>query len=294
MLAFLKDRATKRSAATDRYRARHLRAQFKGTIMERLDKTDIRRYVETRRESGVTDTTVNRELALLSAAINHANLELDLNLPNPVRGRLMPEPESRTRWIDRAEAASLLAAAGRAIRMPFLADFIALALYTGCRKEELLGLEWRRVDLRDNLIHLEAKHTKANKRRSIPLCAPARAALVRRAAFRAEHCPDAPWVFVYADGHRTRDIRHAFARACQDAGIADFRIHDLRHTCAAWLVTAGVPLAEIRDLLGHSTVAMTEKYAHLAPENLRAAVERLDSGCHAESRQPIPIRKKRA
>lgn len=53
-------------------------------------------------------------------------------------------------------------------------------------------------------------------------------------------------------------------------------MHDLRHTCAAWLVSAGVPLTEVRDLLGHSTIRMTERYAHLAPERVRAAVAALD------------------
>ena len=53
------------------------------------------------------------------------------------------------------------------------------------------------------------------------------------------------------------------------------RGHDLRHTCAAWLVSAGVPLSAVRDLLGHTTVRMTERYAHLAPENVRAAVDSL-------------------
>ncbi len=57
----------------------------------------------------------------------------------------------------------------------------------------------------------------------------------------------------------------------------NFRIHDLRHTCAAWLVSAGVPLSEVRDLLGHSTVMVTERYAHLAPENVRAAVTQLEN-----------------
>ena len=65
--------------------------------------------------------------------------------------------------------------------------------------------------------------------------------------------------------------------ACERAGIRDFRIHDLRHCCAAWLVSVGVPLTEVRGLLGHSTVKMTERYAHLAPENVRAAVVRLDN-----------------
>ena len=56
------------------------------------------------------------------------------------------------------------------------------------------------------------------------------------------------------------------------------RFHDLRHTCAAWLVSSGVALTEVRDLLGHSSVKVTERYAHLAPENVRAAVAVLDAG----------------
>jgi len=64
--------------------------------------------------------------------------------------------------------------------------------------------------------------------------------------------------------------------ACREAGIEDFTIHDLRHTCAAWLVSAGAPLAEIRDLLGHSTILMTERYDHVAPDNLRTTVARFD------------------
>ena len=58
--------------------------------------------------------------------------------------------------------------------------------------------------------------------------------------------------------------------------IEDFRIHDLRHTAAAWLVTSGVPPIEVRDLLGHTTIQMTERYAHLAPDNLRFALSHLD------------------
>jgi len=84
-------------------------------------------------------------------------------------------------------------------------------------------------------------------------------------------------------------VKTSFATACRRTGITNFRVHDLRHTCAAWLVTAGVPLSEVRDLLGHSTVMVTEKYAHLAPENVRSAVMQLDrshSG-HVETTEEV-------
>lgn len=101
--------------------------------------------------------------------------------------------------------------------------------------------------------------------------------LPQRAGFRASHCPSARWVFCNANGERIASIRRSFNTACHRAGLVDFHIHDLRHTCAAWLVSAGVALATVRDLLGHTSITMTERYAHLAPENIRAAVAVLES-----------------
>lgn len=76
-----------------------------------------------------------------------------------------------------------------------------------------------------------------------------------------------------------------YGAACARAGIKDFRVHDMRHTFASWLVSAAVPLAEVRDLLGHSTIEMTERYAHLAPDNHVRAVsvlDRLSRSSHAD------------
>jgi len=153
----------------------------------------------------------------------------------------------------------------------------------------LLNLEWSRLNLTERLIFLEGRHTKTGKRRTIPLNADAYQAILGRARFRARHCPASPWVFAHSDGKRVQDVQRGFGSACDRAGIEDFRVHDLRHTCAAWLVTAGVPLAEVRDLLGHASIVMTERYAHLAPERVRAAVTRLETAkshfSHSEDRE---------
>jgi site-specific recombinase XerC len=98
------------------------------------------------------------------------------------------------------------------------------------------------------------------------------AAIIGRARYWAQHCLDNRWVFCREDGSRIQAVKRRFTTACRRAGIEGFHIHDMRHTCAAWLVTAGVPLTEVRDLPGHSSVKMSERYAHLVPENVRAAV----------------------
>ncbi|MFJ3481754.1 tyrosine-type recombinase/integrase [Pseudomonas sp. NPDC090202] len=277
MIEYLDDASrSQRSFSTTQHRVKALREHFQGRVMNDLSGKDIREYSTIRTRAGKSPATINRELAALSAAINWCVTELEWRLPNPVKGRTLREAEGRVRWITRAELDSLCRVARTQRHGEILDSFIRLAVNTGCRKNELIKLEWRRVDMANRLIHLEGANTKAKKRRSIPLNDGAMAVLKARLAFRATHCPASPWVFTRKNGDAVVDVSEGFESACEKAGIEDFTIHDLRHTCAAWLVTAGVPLMEVRDLLGHSTVQMTERYAHLAPARVRDAVSVLD------------------
>ncbi len=259
--------------------------------MHTLTVQQIRSYIAHRRET-VRAATVNRELALLSAAINTCNHEFGWQLPNPVAGRRLKEPEGRARWLSPEEADHLIETARSEPKAPHLADFLILALHTGCRSGELLGLEWTRVDLPNRLLYLEGQHTKSGKRRSIPLNQKAYDALIRRARLRSTECPESRWVFCDETGRRIRSVKRSFATACRRTHIADLCTHDLRHTCAAWLVSAGVPLTTVRDLLGHHSIIMTERYAHLAPEHVRNAVAVLESPSrsgHAQQRPPKTV-----
>jgi integrase len=238
--------------------------------MNDISPKDIWGYQTKRKQDGVKPVTINRELAFLSTAINFANRHWEWDLSNPVKGRKLRNVGSaRTRWLTRDQANRLLEAASSEPKAPHLSDFIRLALYTGARRGELLGLEWSRVDLRADLIHLEAVHTKTGTPRTIPLCKEARQALIGRQRFRASFCPDAPFVFVNRDGCPIRSIKRSFSTAYRRAAISNFRIHDLRHTFASWCVTDGTPLLDVRQLLGHSTIKMTERYAHLAVRQRR-------------------------
>lgn len=276
-----------RSFETTAHRIKPLRAHFTGFVMNDLSGKHIRAYVDERLSTKTSAATINRELAALSAAINWCNVEYEWGLPNPVKGRTLKEPEGRVRWLTRAEVESLCRAARGQKFGVILESFIRLAVNTGCRKEEMLGLEWRRVDFANGLIHLEGIHTKAGKRRSIPLNEGALDALKTMAGFRAQFCPATPWVFARGNGERVICLRKGFNEACKTAGITDFTIHDLRHTCAAHLISAGVAMAEVRDLLGHSTIMMTERYAHLAPARVREAVRILDRGREQPSSRSV-------
>lgn len=144
----------------------------------------VRGYVDQRRRE-VSASTVNRELCVLSSALDYARREREWDVSSPVQGRKLREPEGRARWISRDEADRLVAEASRKPQAEHLPDFMLLALNTGCRKRELLGLEWGRVNLKAGLIRLVADHRKTRKRRSVPINADARMAIVSRMRFRA-------------------------------------------------------------------------------------------------------------
>ncbi|MFC0693132.1 site-specific integrase [Paraburkholderia humisilvae] len=122
---------------------------------------------------------------------------------------------------------------------------------------------------------MELEKTKNGKPRAIPLNDEAISALVDQREWVRRYAPRSRWVFAVASGARLTTIQKGFQSACLRAGIDNFRVHDLRHTFASWLVMAGVSLYVVKDLLGHSSIVVTERYAHLAPHVGRSAVQLL-------------------
>lgn len=90
-----------------------------------------------------------------------------------------------------------------------------------------------------------------------------------------KYCAGSPWFFASGAGQRIVGLQKGFRAVCERVGIDDFRIHDLRHTFASWLVVAGVSLYVVKDLLGRSSISVTERYAHLSSDRGRMAVQGL-------------------
>lgn len=265
-----------RSRQRDLYSLKRLQPYFGGRNLLDLRRGDVRRYVAARLCDGVRESTVKRELKFLSAAINFVRVEHDHSeLPNPAQSLGLDGGEARVRWISRSEASALVLAAGATAKRPHLPNFVRLALSTGCRKNELLALEWHRVDFERSCLRLEVEHTKNGKRRLVPLNGSAMSALMDQRDWVMRKCSGSVWVFPSWSGKRIQTLQKGFDAACARAGIENFRIHDLRHTFASWLVMEGVSLYVVKDLLGHSSITVTERYAHLSPDEGRAAVQKL-------------------
>jgi integrase len=270
-------KARKRSLREDKKTLKRLLAHFgRETRLDQLTADVISQYRDQRFAAGsrnrkgedqkplpLSTAAVNRELALLRHLLRLAHEEWGALAAVP-KIRLEKEPQGRLRWLTPEEANRLLAKCRKAKNL-VLAELVEFCLFTGLRQAEALGLTWERVDRSRGVVLLEL--TKSGRRREVPLNSEADAVLVRRSP------RPTGLVFGTSSWHAFRSY---WEDAVTAAKIDNFRFHDLRHTFASWAVQRGATLQEVKDLLGHSSLAMVMRYAHLSPEHLRKAVGRLD------------------
>jgi len=229
-----------------------------------LDRVTSAMISECRDEllQGKSAATAVRYLAALSHCFSVARREWEWVRENPVQNVTRPrESRGRTRFLSDAERVRLVEACTNQSRD--LLDFVLVALYTGMRQGEILGLCWPDVDLRRRLLSI--RDTKNRQSRSVPIVGPVLAALSRRCKI---HRLDTDKVF-------PDSLRGEWERARRTAGLIDFRFHDLRHTTASYLAMSGATLAEIAEVLGHKTLAMVRRYAHLTDAHVTAVMDRM-------------------
>jgi integrase len=186
---------------------------------------------------------------------------------NPAIGvKLFNDKSERVRYLSVAEEKALLAACP-----PYLKKIVQFGYLTGLRRGELLGLKPRRINLDVPTVFIPAPKAKGKKDRYVPLNDSAVAIL--------EACnlkdPDA-YVFGNSKGEFQKNLERMWRKALKKSDVKDFRFHDLRHTYASRLAMKGTDLLVLRDLLGHTDIKMTLRYAHLAPTKMLEAVKMLD------------------
>ncbi|TSK07129.1 MAG: tyrosine-type recombinase/integrase [Geobacter sp.] len=189
------------------------------------------------------------------------------------------EPPQRERYLSEEEIPRFLAALGENEDGLSVAA-IRLLLCTGCRHNEVVSLRWEQVRLDEGRFLL--RETKNGRSRSVHLNAMAMEVLKELAERRDQDERTRTSEFVFpsrqgtAKGH-LYDLRNPFERACREAGIENFRVHDMRHTFASVAVRAGASLFDVQKLLGHQDIAMTQRYAHLSADGLKEATEKVSS-----------------
>jgi integrase len=207
--------------------------------------------------------TVNRYLATFKSAtlMAIANEKLERNPFRKVK--LQKENNARVRFLTEDEQARLLQAIPKTWHAPVL-----IALHTGMRFSEQMGLRWGDIDFKQPV--LTVRDSKAGKPRHIPLN--------RISLETLESLPrriNCPWVFHTEDGGQRIQLPRQWEAWVAAAEIQNFHWHDLRHTFASRLVMRGVDLYTVKELLGHYSIEMTQRYAHLTANHLKQAVETL-------------------
>ncbi len=259
---------------------------------------EVEKLRAERLKAGIAPGTANRDLAALRGALTLA-VGWDLLPAHPLLkvkdkkdahsgvirflGSIESDPDEEKRLRDglaerdRAgiEARARTIAAGRAQHanvkplpedgyFDHITPLVLVAMNTGLRRGELTSLTWLDVDLARRLLTVRAGYAKSDKARHIPLNSEAHAVLTK---WKKQH-PKGKLFDIFS-------IKKAWKTLCDDVKIIGFRFHDLRHHFASRLVQAGVDLNTVRELLGHADMKMTLRYAHLAPSNTAAAVEKL-------------------
>jgi len=216
--------------------------------------------------------TVTRYMAALSHAFSTAVNEWGWLDDSPMRKVKKPSlPRGRVRFLDEDERNDLLAAC-EASENTYLFPVVLLAISTGMRKTEIMTLTWQDVDFHQNRITLH--HTKNKERRVVPLVGKAKATLKEFSTVR--HI-DSDLLFPgKTKSKKPMDLRAPWKLVLKEADITDFRFHDLRHSAASYLAMNGASLAEIAEVLGHKTLQMVQRYAHLSEAHTASVVESMN------------------
>ena len=273
MTKFMEEHAPKVSVSMRRSYSsylNHLMPFFGDMNLMSISPKGVSRYKVLRRQKGAKPATINRELAMLSKAFNLAVKEWEWLKENPV-SKVPKEKEDneRDRWLTKDDEERLLEYCPT-----WLKEIVVFDLNTGLRQDELLSLEWFRVNLLQRTILINK--SKNGKPRTIPLNQTALNLLLNKSEDKVKSVKGIVFTSSACTKIDASNLRRDYNKALDKAEIEDFKFHDLRHTFATRLAQKGVDLYKISKLLGHKDIRMTQRYAHHCPESLRDGVEILD------------------
>jgi integrase len=269
-------RATKRSAEWEEIIFKnHLLPTFGTTPLDEITKVSITKMIQEKVSAGYKPGTVNRILAnlktVLSKAVEWEIGGLEKNAAKQVKA--LKDPPHLDRFLSPEEAERLITAI-QGSESAMLKYIIPFLLLTGARKREALDAQWKFIDFDQGIWTIPV--TKSGRPRHVPLSPQAIEFLktIKKSHKVLGISGQSPWIFPNPkSGKPYVTIFHSWDRCRRDADLADVRIHDLRHSFASALVNRGMTLYDVKEVLGHSNISTTQRYAHLSPGRLKEAVE---------------------
>ena len=272
--------STKRAWLEEKHTLEMFSRLFGETPLSQITTWQVEKWKADRRKE-IKPGSVNRQLTVIKHMFRMV-IEWGLATTNPATGvKRFSVNDQRTRFLTEDEIQRFLKACENQITSPWLLPLATLALNTGMRQGELLGLTWDAVDLERGLITV--KQTKTLRLKTIAINDQARKAPNWLGENRYG---DSLFMWPWGDLIGKTTVHYAFGEACKAAKIDDFRFHDLRHTLASHLVMAGVDLVTVKDLMGHVGINMTLRYSHLVPEHKAQAVAKLGAKYDAIKTRP--------
>lgn len=248
---------------------RTLTALFGTKRLNELTAWHFEQFKKTRKETGLAPASVNVELMVFKALLQKAKEWGKLAEHPGKEVKPFKAVSAKTRFLSEEEETAIVA-----ICTPALRCIVQAGLLTGFRRQELISLRPEDIDRTHKTVSVAACHAKNGESRSLPigirLNVVLEEALTRRGQASTVFVKDSrdPW---------TPDaFSHAFAVACQRAGVETLHPHVLRHTFASRLVMAGVDIRTVQELMGHKNIAMTLRYSHLSPDHQRRAIATLE------------------
>jgi integrase len=273
---YIKNFNTQRSYPTKVFVIKELRETFGDRPLGKITYLDMETYRNRRKATPLNsgkpraEASVNYEMAVFAHILSKA-VEWGLLETSPFKKgkRLMFKVDNgRIRYLSIPEIDALMQACDDLkAHSPHLKAIIETALLTGMRRGEVLGLRWE--DIRGDFIYLKGDKTKSAQARPIPINE-GLAEILRDV--RRDRWLKSGFVFCNDQGRKFHDVRSSFANVLRRAKIDDFTFHDLRHTFASHFVMQGGSLTTLQKLLGHASLAMTMRYAHLSKGHLTEAM----------------------
>jgi len=250
--------------------------------MKKVSPLDIERIKKSMTDAGRSPRTIQYCLAVIRQVFNTAR-KLDMySADNPVSKVSKPKFDNRRlRFLSHEEADILLNAL--VLKSTQLHDMALLSLHCGLRAGETFNLTWGDVDFTRNTLTL--RDTKSGRTRIAFMTEKVHSML----QMRSKGCRE-DYVFTDRKGNKVKDLSNSFDRAVAatglNNGISDPRqkltFHGLRHTYASWLVEYGVSIYVVKEMLGHQSTAMSERYSHIGQNSMRDAVKTLEKSLNKE------------